>query len=403
MLPGNEIAMQRASQMSVPSIVDRRQLLRFGAASLVASYANMLSHPRPEPNRLEQQCESVFPPRNVHSIIPVVGDGKWIWTAPPKEERGYLEPRDFDVTVTITLTGQGDATNLIATTVAPVESAEQTIIESDVEAIGCRAGVRKLGEHANQLMLLAPGIRRGQVVSATAKYRLRLHKDYRGLEASQFPAEQQVDRQVLREYGTDSPGIEVRSANVRRLAREITAQIEHPWDQAKAFYEWVRENINPRLQSYTSVNRALRDRVGDCEECAAVFVALCRSVGIPARLVWVPGHNWAEFCLLDVDSQPIWIPAHTAAYPWFGWTGVHEVVLQKGDRIHFPEKRRDYRLLIDWMQWLGRKPQAHFTAEIHPVRSSGQDDAGPGARRKRVDGRWEAIGEYADAKFVRKS
>ena len=32
----------------------------------------------------------------VSSFEPVVGDGKWIWREPPKEERGYLEPRLFE-------------------------------------------------------------------------------------------------------------------------------------------------------------------------------------------------------------------------------------------------------------------------------------------------------------------
>ena len=71
---------------------------------------------------------------------------------------------------------------------------------------------------------------------------------------------------------------------------------------------------------------------------SAVFVALCRAAGIPARLVWIPNHNWAEFYLTDKDGKGHWIPAHTACYFWFGWTGVHELVLQKGDRIRLPER-----------------------------------------------------------------
>ena len=44
-----------------------------------------------------------------------------------------------------------------------------------------------------------------------------------------------------------------------------------------------------------------------CEERAAVFIAFCRAVGIPARLVWVPSHNWAEFFLVDNDGKGQWI------------------------------------------------------------------------------------------------
>lgn len=382
-------------------VIDRRTLLGMGAGTLGAIAGGPLITEFERAAKEGWAESETRSPANIHSIVPVVGDGKWIWTEPPKEETGYLEPREFDVTVGIRLTGRGDATNLAATTVAPVETAEQKIDDVKVETDGCRAGLRQLGEHAGQLLLNAPGIRRDQVIRAEARYRLTLHKDFRALEPSQFPAEQLFARDFIRLYGAESPGIEVRNAAVRRLAREVAGQLEHPWEKAKAFYLWVRENIEPRLQAYTSVSRALRDRVGDCEECAAVFVALCRASGIPARLVWVPGHNWAEFCLHDENDEIVWIPAHTAAYSWFGWTGVHEVILQKGDRIRFPEKREDYRLLVDWMQWEGRKPEVYYYAEIAPVAKEGDTDPGPGARRKELDGRWVNVGRHARARFSR--
>ena len=51
-------------------------------------------------------------------------------------------------------------------------------------------------------------------------------------------------------------------------------------------------------------------------------------------------HNWAEFYLLDEQGEGHWIPAHTAAYSWFGWTGAHELVIQKGDNIRPPHNRK---------------------------------------------------------------
>ena len=104
---------------------------------------------------------------------------------------------------------------------------------------------------------------------------------------------------------------------VKQLAAKIAGQIGHPWDKAKAFHDWVWNNIEARIGYYTSVVEAIRDRVGDCEERAAVFVALCRVSGIPARLVWVPNHNWAEFYLKDHQGKGHWIPSHTSAYSWF--------------------------------------------------------------------------------------
>jgi hypothetical protein len=106
-------------------------------------------------------------------------------------------------------------------------------------------------------------------------------------------------------------------------------------------------------------------------------------------LVWVPNHNWAEFLLVDAEETGHWIPVHTAAYNWFGWTGVHELVLQKGDNIRVPEKRKPQRLTRDWAQWVGIRPRANFLAELRPLARQPDDDPGPGARRKNARGEWE--------------
>jgi hypothetical protein len=163
----------------------------------------------------------------------------------------------------------------------------------------------------------------------------------------------------------------------------------------------VWQHIRARAGIYTSVVAALRDRVGDCEERAAVFVALCRAAGIPARLVWIPNHNWAEFGLCDEAGQLRWIPAHTSCYSWFGWTGAHELVLQKGDRIQVPEKRRPQRLLADWAQWQGARPRLRWAAELTPLPAELGADPGPGHRRKDEKGEWVVIGGHALDPYLR--
>ena len=159
-----------------------------------------------------------------------------------------------------------------------------------------------------------------------------------------------------------------------------------------------------RIGSYTNVIIALRDHVGDCEERAAVFVALCRAAEIPARLVWVPNHNWAEFYLADEKGEGHWIPAHTSCYSWFGWTGVHELVLQKGDSIRIPELPKPQRLLEDWLRRSGTKPEARYFAYLRPLppKESENSDPGPGERSKSAGGEWLRKGKYAEEKFVRR-
>ena len=234
-----------------------------------------------------------------------------------------------------------------------------------------------------------------------AEYRLLLHKDFRGFSREQFPAVQKFTKDFRKQYMYDSPGIQTRFKSVRQPAQQIMSQASHPWDRAKSIYQWVWDNIEPRPGHYTSVVEALRNKSGDCEERAATFVAFCRISGIPARLVWVPNHNWAEFYLNDHEGKGHWIPAHTSAYSWFGWTGAHELVLQKGDRIEVPEKGRPQRLLADWMQWKGSRPQVRYLAQLTPIASETGRDPGPGARRKDKKGEWVRIGNHPLDRYMR--
>ena len=339
-----------------------------------------------------QQQEVLSP---TYGLEPVVGDGKWVWKKPPKDKRGYLEPRRFRASLGIQMQGRGSASGLKASTMVPCPLPEQKIEKFKIDTQGCRATIRRLDQQAAQLYMQAPSIQPAQFVQAIATFELVLHKEYHGYKREMFPQKQRVPRQLRRFLGA-SPGIQVRHKLVRQIAKQIATDVPggHPWDLAYAIFRWVRRYIKPRLQRYTSVVTALKNHVGDCEERAATFVALCRASGIPARLVWVPSHNWAEFYLHNSKGQGAWIPAHTAAYNFFGWTGAHELVLQKGDRIRVPEKRRPYRLVPDWTRFIGAAPVVRYVAELVPLPPEGGGDAGPGHRVKDHRGAWLRVGKH---------
>jgi hypothetical protein len=313
-----------------------------------------------------------------------------------------LEPRTYELDIGIELEATGPASEIISTTTAPLAYPEQKIESVRLETSGCEAALRELADGAGQLVLMAESVEPGQLVKAIAHYRLQLFKQYWGYERDQFPERQEPPPDIRRGYLQDSPGIQTRIKLLRDLAADLSRTSKHAWDRAQAFAEWIPKNIQPQIGSYTSVAAALETRRGDCEEMAGVFVALCRAVGIPARLVWAPNHAWAEFYLLDVKKQGHWIPAHTACYPWFGWTGAHELVLQKGDRVQTPEKHRQVRLLEDWTHGSGSRPKSRYTAELKPLADTPDGDPGPGARRKDAKGEWLVVGNHALDHYVRR-
>ena len=137
----------------------------------------------------------------------VVGDGKWIWTKPPEEARGWLEPRPYELKVGITMQGTGAASSILATTTVPVEMPEQRIDDVNIQTQGCAATLRQVAPAARQLVLAAPSIARGQLVSAVAHFRMTLFKQYFAHSKEHFPAEQAFERRFSKLYLYDSPGI----------------------------------------------------------------------------------------------------------------------------------------------------------------------------------------------------
>lgn len=382
----------------------RRSALRLGVATLATTplIPSMSQAYHPLETTTNKKSDTLEECRNspTHSISPVVGDGKWISKEPPKEPVGNYDTRKFKVTVGVEVEGTGNTTNFIATTVAPVQSPEQKIESVSIEKSGCISVLQGLSGTAGRLNVSAASINRGQRISAFANYEIELSKTFHGFSTKTLSNRSEFPTRHFASWLGNSPGIDSNSKEVHRLSKDLIDGVKHPYDWAKKFQTWVFENIKGRPMKYTSVTKAIRNGIGDCEERAGTFVALCRSVGIPARLVWVPNHAWAEFCLYDNENKPVWIPAHTAAYNWFGWTGAHELVLQKGDRITLPNKGKKVRLVSDWLTWQGAKPIVRFRAAIKPVGET-TESAGPGERNKNRIGKWVLTGSHPDNKYLR--
>jgi len=375
-------------------ITRRNALLATAATATAATGLSQLSW-------LGQSGYTGSLPTTVHSITPVLFDEKWIWRDQPAEGQGPMDQRDFEVSVGVRWKSDGSVRNLMSSTVAPVQFPEQQISDCQIiKSDGCHAELIALTDSAGQLQVSAPRMERGQVIEAKAVYRMKLARFCPNYDKARFPVEQSVKEPIKSAFLGNSPGIRSDLNALDKILKTIVSRHDHPWDKAHKFHAWVWENIEGKIGQYTSVRDALANRVGDCEERAGVFIALCRAAGIPARLVWVPNHSWAEFCLFDEEGIACWIPAHTAAYPWFGWTGAHELVLQKGDRVHMPGKDSIVRLVMDWYSFKGRRPAIEFFGHVRPVDDSGADP-GPGKRVKNAQGGWDLKGDHPDKRKVR--
>jgi hypothetical protein len=120
-----------------------------------------------------------------------------------------------------------------------------------------------------------------------------------------------------RHHLAPEPLIESDDPEVRQEAEAAVQQISG----VRARAERLVRHVNAMLEkkptvSLPSARAVLRTRVGDCNEHTALYVALARSIGIPARiavgLTNVRGafyyHAWPEVYIEEGNGRGLWLP-----------------------------------------------------------------------------------------------
>ena len=132
---------------------------------------------------------------------------------------------------------------------------------------------------------------------------------------------------------------------------EITKERRTDWDKVEALYSFVQNNVKyddaawkqPAKGALSVIKMPKGEWTADCKDMSCLFVALCRAGKIPARIVRVPEHCYAEFYLeLKPEGKarnqtPIgfWFPCQVSGTYSFGGIPEMRVILQKGDS--FPD------------------------------------------------------------------
>ena len=104
----------------------------------------------------------------------------------------------------------------------------------------------------------------------------------------------------------ESSGNDALNADIIALAKSLTQGKSTIWAKAQAIFNYVRDNIEYEYYANTKYKATgtLSKKRGNCCDQANLVVALCRAVGIPARLCHaknckfnsglVTGHVWAQ-------------------------------------------------------------------------------------------------------------
>ncbi|MBD3190365.1 MAG: hypothetical protein GF308_06960 [Candidatus Heimdallarchaeota archaeon] len=116
-------------------------------------------------------------------------------------------------------------------------------------------------------------------------------------------------RQFLSKYLLAEPHIESDDPTIVKLAREI--QASKPLQFVKEAIKIINQKITYEIQEGEfGAAYAIKTGKGDCTEFAALFVALCRARGIPARTVAGFGYNgkWERHGSAEVLLGGRWMP-----------------------------------------------------------------------------------------------
>lgn len=167
-----------------------------------------------------------------------------------------------------------------------------------------------------------------------------------------------------------SPQISFLNSKIRSKVKELTADKENAWEEVKAIFEWVRDNVEYADLEPTDSLKTFRQKKGGAEDLVGLFIALCRSHKVPARTVWVEGHQHAEFCLADDEKNLYWFPCQVAGLSEFGSMSEPRIILQKGDNMRVPEKKERQKIVVEYVECQcesPRQPVVNFIRKLLPA------------------------------------
>lgn len=260
---------------------------------------------------------------------------------------------------------------IFATLPVPANWPEQSvrIVDelTDVSPQVKKVAYRELGGGVRQMLVTIPFLSAGDEAHVYMTFEVAKRMVLAPADVKALTIPPNVPR-PLRVFLGISPKIESTNKKIERQADEIVADKEGAWEKVEAIYDWVREHVEYKDGPLKGALAALNDGDGDCEELTSLFVAMCRAIDVPARTVWVEGHCYPEFYLLDGQGKGQWIPCQAAGTRSFGSLFDKRPILQKGDNFKVPEKKDKQRYVAEFLSAKSVAgsggPKVTFTREL---------------------------------------
>ena len=209
-----------------------------------------------------------------------------------------------------------------------------TVLETQEQAMALSVSNR-MREDMLQASAIVPAMGRHTIVEPRDVSRLRLRVSGADLSGADLQGEgQRVDGNVIEltdprelaagpappdldRYLRPEPFIESDAPEIRAEAERLVQGITGTRERAERLTREVNSLVEKRpTVSLPSALEVLRTKVGDCNEHTVLFVAMARSLGIPARInvgvAYVHGafyyHAWPEVYIDEGKGRGLWLP-----------------------------------------------------------------------------------------------
>jgi len=260
---------------------------------------------------------------------------------------------------------------IFATVPIPTEWPEQTVrpVEelTDVTSHVKKIDYRVLKGGVKQMLATIPFLPSGEEAHAYMTFEVTKRVLVAPDDVATLTIPPRLSR-LLRPFVGTSPYIETTHKDIKSLADEIVEGKVTAWEKVEAIYDWVRDHVEYKNGAIKGALAALRDGDGDCEELTSLFIALCRANRIPARTVWIEGHCYPEFYLIDANKKGHWFPCQAAGTRNFGGMFDTRPIMQKGDNFKVPEKKQMQRYVAEFLSAKSVRgsggPRVRFTREL---------------------------------------
>jgi len=214
----------------------------------------------------------------------------------------------------VTNSGPVEAGLVAARCVLPVSNRYQEIIDLHIDP---EASEEKLDEEDQRVISVPLGkIPPGETRAVRVLARVRLKEVTVPLTAKNLDVEP-LSAQRKQAYLRDEPLLKL--DDVRAIAQEAIGDKTRDLEKARALYDYMTGHCRYNIDNVVdAADVVLAGKPASCSELAYTYVALCRSVGIPARPVsafvnregtspsvdWRT-HRWAEFFAEEVGWVPV--------------------------------------------------------------------------------------------------